>query len=192
MDIRKVESVVRKICVANTSDSIQVRITDDIDSLENKDTILAIGSEKTIKYEYLSTAEMVKQYFEIIDNKRAGVLSLIDKQKINISQYFPIYGFSIVNPDIKSADRLKSTQDKNLINYLNRIKPTQKKKRLSISEVNDDSDIAHTYKTDCILWNVWKNNIKIDDLESYLRDCTDKTTTNYRKLICLYDQKRYK
>lgn len=192
MDIRKVESVVRKICVANTSDSIQVRITDDIDSLENKDTILAIGSEKTIKYEYLSTAEMVKQYFEIIDNKRAGVLSLIDKQKINTSQYFPIYGFYIVNSEIKSADRLKNTQDKNLANYINRIKPAQKKKHSSISEVNDDPNVAHTYKTDCILWNVWKNNIKIEDLEQYLRTSADKTTTNYRKLICLYDQKKYK
>lgn len=69
MDIRKVESVVRRICISDTTDSIQVKITDDIDSLENKDTILAIGSEKTIKYEYLSTAEMVKQYFDIIEKE---------------------------------------------------------------------------------------------------------------------------
>lgn len=192
MDIRKVESVVRKICISDTSDSIQVRITDDVDSLENKDTILAIGSEKTIKYEYLSTAEMVKLYFDIIDKKRVGILSLIDKQNIQASQYFPIFGFATINADIRVATRLKTTQEKKLNNYIAGIKQSQKKKFSSISEIIASKNIALTYKTDCIIWNVSNNNISLDDLEGYLRTCDDKTSTNYRKMLCLYDMRKYK
>ena len=192
MDIRKVESVVRRICISDTADSIQVKITDDIDSLENKDTILAIGSEKTIKYEYLSTTEMVKQYFDIIENNKTGVLTLIDKQNINSSQYFPIFGFSIINTEIKSASKLKSIQEKKLNYYLNKIKTAQKKKYSTISEIIESSNIALTYKNDCILWNAWEGNIELDDLANYLRTCEDNTTTNYRKLLCLYDLKKYK
>jgi len=192
MDVRKVESVVRKICISDTSDSIQVRITNDVDSLENKDTILAIGSEKTIKYEYLSTAEMVKLYFDIIDKKRVGILSLIEKQNIQASQYFPIFGFATINADIRVATRLKTTQEKKLNNYIAGIKQSQKKKFSSISEIIASKNIALTYKTDCIIWNVSNNNISLDDLEGYLRTYDDKTSTNYRKMLCLYDMRKYK
>ncbi len=192
MDIRKVESVVRRICISDTTDSIQVKITDDIDSLENKDTILAIGSEKTIKYEYLSTAEMVKQYFDIIEKKRAGVLSLIDKQKIQSSQYFPIYGFDKINPDIRTAGRLKTTQERKLISYFSRIKASSKKKYASINAIHTDEKIAQTYKDECVSWNVWKRNISIDEMEQYLKTYKNKTTTNYRVMLCIYDYMKYK
>lgn len=194
MDIRKVESVVRKICVANTSDSIQVRITDDIDSLENKDTILAIGSEKNIKikYDYLSIAEIIQKYFEIIDNNESDVLSLIDKQGVHPSQYFPIYGFSILNPNIKSSKTLKSLQPKKLQDYYNRIKKSAKKKCTSVKMVLEDTGITKTYKDDCIMWNVWNDNINLSDLELFLKNKTKKADTRYRILLCLYDYKKYK
>lgn len=192
MDIRKVEAVVRKICISDTADSIQVRITDDVDSLENKDTILAIGSEKTIKYEYLSTAEMVKLYFDIMDKKRVGVLSLIDKHNIQASQYFPIFGFITINADIRTANRLKTAQERKLNNYTARIKQSQQKKYSNIGDILSSDSIALTYKTDCIIWNVSNKNIKIEDFENYLRDYKDKTTTNYRKMLCLYDMMMYK
>ena len=45
---------------------------------------------------------------------------------------------------------------------------------------------------DLTLIVIGNTDIKLDDIESYLRECMDKTTTNYRKLLCLYDQKKYK
>lgn len=191
MDIRKVETVIRKILVAESDDAIQVRITDDIDSLENKDTILAIGSEKTIKYEYLSTNEMSKQYFDIIDNKKAGVLSLIDKQKIQNTQYFPIYGFSLIKKDIKAENRLKQLQDKKISDSISRVHDSSKVVFSDINSIMSDTRIATTYKDECVLWNVWENHIGAELLRDYLIAYPQKETTNYRKLLCVYDKKKY-
>lgn len=191
MDIRKVETVIHKILVRDTDDAIQVRITDDIDSLENKETILAIGSERTIKYEYVSTNEMSKQYFDIIDKRKAGMLSLIDKQKIQSSQYFPIYGFAEVNPEIRAIERLKQLQDKKINGCITRIHDSSKVVFNSIADVIKDSRIALSYKDECILWNVWENNIDLSALKEYLLSYTKKETTNYRKLLCVYDKKKY-
>src|SRR5699024_610541 len=51
MDIRKVQNIVKEIY---SGGEIKVTITEDLDSLKNSDKILAIGSEKTIKYQYLT------------------------------------------------------------------------------------------------------------------------------------------
>lgn len=191
MDIRKVETVIRKILVSDSDDAIQVRITDDVDSLENKDTILAIGSEKTIKYEYLSTNEMSKQYFDIIENRKTGVLTLIDKQKIQNSQYFPIYGFSTINKDIKAENRLKQLQDKKIRDCISRVHDNSKVVFSDINSIISDSRIAITYKDECVLWNVWENHIGVELLRDYLVAYSQKETTNYRKLLCVYDKKKY-
>lgn len=191
MDIRKVETVIRKILMAESDDAIQVRITDDVDSLENKDTILAIGSERTIRYEYLSTSEMIKRYFEIMDKRLEGVLSLIDKQKITSSQYFPMYGFSIINSEIQNASNLKRQQDRLITKCIQQINESSKVEHSAIESVQNDENIANSYKDSCIMWNVWNGNIGIDDLKQYLAHYTEKDETSYRKLLCVYDKVKY-
>lgn len=107
MDVRKVQNIVGEIY---SGGSIKVTITEDIDTLRNGDKILAIGSSKTISYQYQSTAELMANYFKIIDESNSQILTLIDKYNIQETQYFPIFGFDSINPDIQSASKLKSQQ----------------------------------------------------------------------------------
>lgn len=52
MDVRKVQSIVGDIYAG--TNGIKVYITEDIDSLANGDKVIAIGSKKTINYQYLT------------------------------------------------------------------------------------------------------------------------------------------
>ena len=55
-----------------------------------------------------------------------------------------------------------------------------------------DEDIRPSYKTNAIAYSVLvKNNVKLDDLEEYLRDCKVKKT-DYNKLLVVYDYLKYK
>ena len=42
-------------------------ITENLDDLKNSDRILAIGSDKTLKYQYLTISEMIQNYFTILE-----------------------------------------------------------------------------------------------------------------------------
>lgn len=66
MDIRKVQSIVKEIYAGG---NIKVKITQDLDSLDNSDRILAIGSSRTIKYQYLTSNETMANYFVVIAEK---------------------------------------------------------------------------------------------------------------------------
>lgn len=68
MDIRKVQTVVREICEGG---SVEVSITEDLDELDNSDKVLVVGSKKTIKYEFLTTSEMMANYFQIIEESNS-------------------------------------------------------------------------------------------------------------------------
>ena len=107
MDIRKVQNVVKEIYEGG---SIKVRITNDLEELDNSDKVLAIGSKKTITYSYQTAPEMMKNYFEIIEEENNQVLELIDKIMIQSTQYFPIYGFSLIDPTVKKINILKKQQ----------------------------------------------------------------------------------
>ena len=60
MDVRKVQSIVKEIY---SGGNIKVKITEDLDSLNNSDKIIAIGSIKTIQYQYQTSSEMMSNYF---------------------------------------------------------------------------------------------------------------------------------
>lgn len=112
MDVRKVQTIVKEIY---SGGSIKVMITENLDDMRNGDKILAIGSSKTIQYQFMTTSEMIQKYFTIIDESNYAILSLINKQTIGESQYFPIYGFSVICDEIHNVDRLKRIQKRMLI-----------------------------------------------------------------------------
>ncbi|WP_218117905.1 SIR2 family protein [Staphylococcus aureus] len=109
MDIRKVQNIVKDIY---SGGEIKVAITEDIDTLQNYEKILAIGSRKTITYDYQTTPELMINYFKIIEEDNKELLSIIDKLKIQSQQYFPIFAFSKINNKIAHAEELKKQQKK--------------------------------------------------------------------------------
>ncbi|RXK06460.1 SIR2 family protein [Halarcobacter bivalviorum] len=187
MDVRKVQNIVKDIY---SGGDIKVSITEDLDSLKNEDRILAIGSHKTIKYEFQTAKEMISNYFKIIEEANVQLLSLIDKLSINSAQYFPIFGFSKINTKIKNTDEIKENQKNNIDNTLKNISEVCKKGHTTIEDVLNDESIANSNKPKAILWEIMNDNISLDEIEKYLRE-SDLKTTDDRRLLCAYDLKRY-
>ncbi|HCY4468627.1 TPA: SIR2 family protein [Staphylococcus aureus] len=184
MDIRKVQNIVKDIY---SGGEIKVAITEDIDTLQNYEKILAIGSRKTITYDYQTTPELMINYFKIIEEDNKELLSIIDKLKIQSQQYFPIFAFSKINNKIAHAEELKKQQKNNLLGTLERISPKHKILFNSILDLIKSDHIAQSYKTNALIYNVYKRHISLEELKNYLLEFKSKETTDYRKLLCLYD-----
>ncbi len=189
LDVRKVQNIVKEIY---SGGDIKVSITEDLDTLKNGDKILAIGSSKTIKYQYSTASELLSNYFNIIDESNKQILDLIDKFNIQPAQYFPIFAFDKINPTLLSANKLKIQQEKNITDCIANIQPTCKKVHNSIENIIADESIPPSYKMNSIIWNSNNGNIELDILESYLRLNSSNAETGFRKLLSVYDLKKYK
>ncbi|MFC6996925.1 SIR2 family protein [Rufibacter roseus] len=188
LDVRKVQNVVKEIYAGG---EIKVSITEDLDTLRNGDKILAIGSTKTISYHYETSAELLSNYFKIIDESNYQILFLIDKYKIQAAQYFPIFGFSKINSQIQSIEKLKEQQVKNIDECLKNIKPASQKTHITVTDILADETIPSSYKTSSIIWNTFYRNIPLELTESYLRETSSNPTTDYRKILSIYDWVKY-
>ncbi|MGG1793605.1 SIR2 family protein [Bacillus mycoides] len=187
MDIRKVQSIVKEIYAGG---NIKVSITEDIDSLQNGEKVLAIGSMKTIKYEFHTSSEMMEQYFNIIDESNHQLLELINKLKIQDSQYFPVFGFYNIQENIEKFDELKDNQIRKIKSLLE--KPVRFDiEHNDIESIFTDSEIPQTKKDLAIICGILNESITLDKAERHLREYEDKKTTEYRKLLCVYDFKMY-
>lgn len=154
LDIRKVQAIVKEIyCGGN----ISVKITEDLDTIKNSERILAIGTDKTIQYQFLTSAETIANYFKIIDESNSQILSLIDKYSISTSQYFPIYGFSTINKAISCSDKLKRQQDNKIKSTLKTITQACKQTHSTIQEILDDPHISQSSKESSIFWGCISN-----------------------------------
>ena len=72
MDIRKVQDIVGDIYKG--ANGIKVEITEDLATLKNSDKVLAIGSDKTIRYQYQTAKELMINYFSVIEE--ADIISM--------------------------------------------------------------------------------------------------------------------
>jgi len=190
LDIRKVQNVVKQIYEGSHDEegSITVNITEDLDSLKNSDKILAIGSTKTIQYQFNTATELCTNYFKIIEESNKQLLRLIDRIQITSSQLFPILGFLKVCPDLKKGEALKGQQINKIEDIRNRLERC-KIIHHSVQEVLDSDRVIQSQKINCIIWNFIESNINMDDMKDYLFNYTHKTTTEYRKLLVVYDYK---
>lgn len=187
MDIRKVQSVFMNIV---SGGEIRVKITEDLDSLENSEKILAIGSKKSINYSYHNGTSILDDYFEIIEESNFQIVELIDEITIQISQWFPIFGFSTVNDKVTKIDDLKAQQRDMVEKYIGGLTHHCKKPHTNIKDIYNDITIAKSRKDNALLWNIYKGNLDLDEVEAHLKDLKDKGTL-YRKILCFYDLKRY-
>lgn len=191
MDVRKVQSIVGDIYAG--ANGIKVYITEDIDSLANGDKVIAIGSRKTISYQYLTQKEMLADYFSIMEEANAQRISIIDKYPIQSSQYFPIYGFSTINHDLIATEKLKQNQCKKISDLKEKL---NEKKRVhnnhtSIDGIENDPSIPVSSKNMAIAYGIISEQIPLDTLEAYLKSLSHKGSTDYNRLLVLYDYMKY-
>ena len=188
MDIRKVQNIYRYICEGG---DIRVSITEDLDGLDNSDKVLAIGSKKTIRYDYANTSLMMVDYFRITDESDLQILKLINKQTIQNNQYFPVFGFSLIFKEINNIEKLKKQQRNKITGVIKNANACCHGNHNSPESVLKDDDIPPTYKVTEIICSIMNGNMDLNSIEEYLRNYENKRTTNYRKLLCAYDLKKY-
>ena len=188
MDVRKVQNIVKEIYAGG---NIGVKITEDLDSLSNSDKILAIGSSKTIQYHYQTANETMANYFAVIEEANSHVIALIDKYKIQSSQFFPIFGFSSINPNVASAIKLKAQQIAKLKSADEHLPAASRREYPSIDAIKSDVTVAPTAVSNVIYYSFRKGLIELSDCETYLKNHPDKSKTDYRKLLCAFDLKKY-
>ena len=108
-----------------------------------------------------------------------------------IAQYFPMFAFSSINTDIESSERLKSQQVTNITECINTIPLNCQVIHTNIQDVLDDENIPSSYKNNSIIWNTSNDYIPLEEIENYLRNTLANNDTNYRKLLSVYDYKKY-
>lgn len=191
MDIRKVQSIVRDIYNGESKarGQITVHITENIDELKNSQTILAIGSPKTIRYQYLNVSDFILNYFSILEEANAEMIKAIDQLKISDTQYFPVFGFTNIVEDFKTCSRLKCIESNNIAHYMSTLYGFGSN-HTTIEEILQDSTIGRSYKWNSVMKNVLSGKISLECLEKYLRE-NKSTDTNYRKMLCLFDLLKY-
>lgn len=191
MDIRKVQSIVKEIYAGG---NIKVKITEDLESLKNSEKILAIGSEKSIQYQYMTAQETTNNYFKIVEESNSQLLELIDKYKIATSQYFPIFAFSRICPVIARADVLKQQQLTKLDEALEQVGDSSKTPHTSIADILADASISASNKSKAVLWALMHDQLNLEEVEETLKNFKNFpscNSTEYRKLLCGYDHKKY-
>lgn len=189
IDIRKVQSVFKEI---TTQGSIKVSIADDIDSINNNEKILVVGSVHHVKYEFHNAVDLIGNYFNIIKNKKTEILPGIDKLSIHSNHWFPIYGFASINQNINKASQLKLNQDNLIMKKIRSLKSSVKIEFNDIDKILESASVSNSKKHDCIIYNYINGRISNDSFERFLKSNQNKSDSSYRCFLSIYDQKKYK
>ncbi|MCK1142480.1 SIR2 family protein, partial [Providencia stuartii] len=144
-------------------------------------------------YMYQTKSEMMENYFKIIDESNQQLIELLNKQKIQTSQFFPIFAFSEICSALENVIEYKEQQIRKLIEHY--IKTDEKRncenRHEIIEDILNDASIPNSKKSDCIFHSYYNNKITDNQIKNYLLNYGDKTSTDYRRLLCLYDYKIY-
>ncbi|GKV94044.1 SIR2 family protein [Pectobacterium aroidearum] len=186
MDIRKVEDVFRKI---KEGGDIKVKLVGDIDSLSNDEMVLAVGSTRIIKYHFQTLSEMMENYFDIIENNNKELIELLEKQVITSRNHIPAHGFDRICPGMNSMVNYKKNQIKNLNSSYRKLPDNCRVEERSIEEIFQNHGNSPTKINNIIFYNFHNDNIKASTIKDYLLSFKNKKTTDYRKLLSLYDFK---
>ena len=194
---------------SNKNSIREVVVVDSKEKINNEDRVLVItygnrDTANTIKQtvfkeklipEHMSINDFIINYFEIIDEKNKVRIKVIDHLVIAKNVYFPILGFKKIFPKLKNLAKIEKIQTQILDKFTRKfnVKPKHYKTHFNIEDIYNDSTIAMSNKHSAIVLNVWNNNIPLENLEAFLRNYNeDKSDSKYRRLITLYDYKKYK
>lgn len=164
MDIRKVQKVWNTI---KSGGEIKVNITENIDELKNEDMVLAVGSEKTVKYEFQTKTEMIQNYFKIVDEANSQLISLLNKQVISTRERFPIFAFSSICENLINVDKYKSRQIDKIIDDLKRYVRDCENNYTSITDITNN--LADWKVIGGIMYAVMEDNISLSELKNILK-----------------------
>lgn len=196
MEIRKVQNVYHEILKGEKG--ISVTITEDIDDLDNNEMVLAIGAKDNIKYEFKKIDELIKEYFDILEEENKAIIEVINKHEIlNSKRVFPIFGFSQISDKINKVEELKTLQLSKIENYIT--SPTFNTfndcltKHESVKKILDLPDCSAHRKNCLLFWNLYNGHLSLSDVELYLKNLNpeDIKKTEIKRLYCLYDFKKY-
>ncbi|MDA5316976.1 SIR2 family protein [Vibrio cholerae] len=186
MDVRKVQSVWRTII---TGGDIKVKITEDLDKLSNGEMVIAVGSEKTITYDFMTTKEMIRNYFQIIEESNSQLLKTLNKQKVQVNQWFPCFAFGSICKELTSIERMKENQTSKLNISLNNDEFNHT--HHTVDGIMSDASIRASSKHKAIAWYTYKGLLDLEDVKNFLIDFKDDKSTTYNMMICAYDYKAY-
>ena len=130
---------------------------------------------------------------DIIEEENNQVLELVDKIMIQSSQYFPIYGFSLIDSKIKRTEQLKKQQKEKLKAIYDLVKTRYNVTENSLDDILQNDNYAMTYKNEVIAYALMEKKILPEEVEPYLKEMSNSrgTTTDYRRLLCAYDYVKY-
>lgn len=189
MDIRKVENAIHEI---KSGGNIEVKVTEDLDKIKNGEMVLAIGSKETIRYEFQTKSEMMQNYFTILEEKNEKLIKLINKYPLQKNNWFPIYAFSKICANIDNLKFYKESQESKIkISYDSCIKNKANIRYYDINSILKDILISKTKKQSVLYYNFYEENISLKEMEKYLDEYENKNETSYRRLLCLYDYKKF-
>jgi hypothetical protein len=182
MDIRKVQKVWSTI---KSGGEIKVKITENLDELRNDEMVIAIGSERTVQYEYQTKSEMMQNYFKIIEEANTQLIALLNKQTIGNREYFPIFAFSSICPELDNTLLAKQRQLEKIVRQIERSRTVCSSDFTSIDDILTQTPGWKVPGT--IICSVFDNNIDLEQLKQYLISNSNNVNTQYRLLLCVYD-----
>lgn len=115
LDIRKVQNIVKDIYAGG---KIKVSVATDIDRIENSEKILIIGNKDKIQYVSMQAKDFIDDYFNIVGEPNEDAIKLINRLRIQSSQYFPIFAFSSICESLTDAPKLKNQQVSKLQKFI--------------------------------------------------------------------------
>lgn len=60
-----------------------------------------------------------------------------------------------------------------------------------ISPILEDKAMTSSRKWDVIIWNLYEDHLSVDIFESFLLGFEDTDSTDYRRMLCFFDYKKY-
>lgn len=193
--LKRVERVFRRIKLGG---EIAVKLVGDLENVDNRELVLAIGPIDRIDVsldKIYRVTEAIQSYFEITEEFKSGMVILTDDVKRNMC--FPAKGMAYVFPEMERKDELCKQQNELLNKEFDQITtiPGCCSDHTSVNDILRDERIALSYKVKAIFYQVYRGGIALDDVRSYLynrlKNSAKSVPTDIRKLLCLYDARKY-